>query len=511
MSTITVEISTPEKKRRKASCAKKRSTTHKKNRAEGRSSSKRSQPAKVAKNASETPVKRTGAVRPPAAQRAERKPAPKPPSPKPPTPKTRSTTRSAAGSNPNGGFFSRLFSRSSQSLFRIKRAPYINTPVERLDDGPDVSAAAVVGPQPGEEQQNAESCIAPPAPAIPIRTMPMTTVSGSAPAPLADMKLGGSNRRGATANTNMARLSGAAVVRVNGEGYRLATGSPVFVKQGGIYLLGWISAAKYDGVGGYTYDVALGSKTLTSISEEQLVPIEDATMFGLSDGGSKSPKDDSANIARAASLNRRFKKLATYNRRVGIDPSTLFVAYCGGKNGVMIRRYVNSCTPSSKAILPNNIDSQRPIGMGPKGLTTYFEKHYGISWSAMERPSDSLWDDIAAHANKAATERSKAEERKQSGRKKSTDKAPVVKKSRTEKPAKKAVAAPPTKVKQAPAASEPRPTQQKPKRPTTVKTTTKATTSSTPNPASGASESAKHDEAEKGMQALEALLQKAIQ
>lgn len=57
-----------------------------------------------------------------------------------------------------------------------------------------------------------------------------------------------------------------------------------------------------------------------------------------------------------------------------------FEAYCGGKNGYVVRRYVLDCT-----------DLEKPIGMGPKGLDNFFQRHHGISWNTfLATPSDDL-------------------------------------------------------------------------------------------------------------------------
>lgn len=242
-----------------------------------------------------------------------------------------------------GGFFKSLrsfFTPRPSSLFRIKQPPYTTTPVERLDDGPKVAGNHA----PGLSDQT--------------------------------IRIGGSN-------TLSKKLTGARVIRVNGEGYRLATGSPVFLRQGSIYIYGHIEDATYDGSGSYTYDVAVGRGTLKNISEDDVTPIDDTKALSLSDGPtSKTPAPNQEHAKIVHAMNKKFKLLKTVIEQIE-GQAMFFVAYCGGKYGYMVRRFVLASCPTAGAF-----EAYRPVGMGPKGLDVYFQKRYGMSWTSfLEMPT----------------------------------------------------------------------------------------------------------------------------
>lgn len=462
MSKITVEIETPKKKRSTKGTARKRSTkapcaTPRKKR---RATSKR--PAVVTKApVTKAPAKKATPRKKAAPESAAppRKAAPPKAAPRR-TPARRSTV---------GGFFRSLFTPRSSSLFRIKRAPYTHTPVERLDDGP--------------------------------RNFTST---------LSDQSLRlGSNRADTTA------LTSAHVVRVKGEGYRLATGSPVFVRDGSIFLFGNISGATYD-AGRYTYEVRVGRGVKSGVSEDDVTPIDDTNAIGLSDGPrtrTTAPDPEHAKIVTA--MNKKFKLLKDDLEAVDGQPM-FFVAYCGGKNGYMVRRYVKALCPTQ-----GSFEAYRPIGMGPKGLEAHFQKKYGMSWTSfLEMPTDDVRrrlqkiTNAQADSKKAAT--AKAETKKAKHAAKTARKATVAAKPKKAAPKPKAAPAPKPKkaapkpkaapkatppAKKAPKMTTPKPAAPRPAvKPAPVVKTAAAPAASTSN----------LDAAEEGMKRLEALMAKAI-
>lgn len=315
-------------------------------------------------------------------------------------------------------------------------------------------------------------------------------------------------------------LVSARIVRVKGEGYRLAIGSPVFYREGSIYIFGHITAAHYDGNSGYRYDVTVGRGTIKGVSEDDITPIEDTRSMGLSDGKSKvsAPDPESAKVVRL--MNQKFRKLQS-----AIDQAEgqgiIFVAYCGGKHGYMVRRFVASqCPVEGGNSKRDTFEGFKPIGMGPKGLDAYFQKRYGLSWTGfLEQPTDSVRKKILAvvdrKAGDAQAARAKAEAKKAKAAAKRERKAP---KRTATAPAQPATRSPRTTVKRAPAVANKRPltpkaspvTPRAPK-PSVKMATPKASAPVTPRAAAAPKAAASNlDAAEEGMKRLEALLSKAI-
>jgi len=88
---------------------------------------------------------------------------------------------------------------------------------------------------------------------------------------------------------------------------------------------------------------------------------------GLGDTSLDGLEPTPEQIAFVKALNDKFRRLMS-------PLGATFRAYCGGKAGYMVRRFAPGCDEDD--ILSQN----KPIGMGPKGLETYFQKHYGFSW-----------------------------------------------------------------------------------------------------------------------------------
>ncbi len=100
------------------------------------------------------------------------------------------------------------------------------------------------------------------------------------------------------------------------------------------------------------------------------------------------------------------KALNTKFRRLEDALGAPFRAYCGGKAGYMVRRFSPGCDTDD--VLSQN----KPIGMGPKGLETYFQKHYRISWARfLSAPSDELGPMLAKAADDAAAPRTASKKR----------------------------------------------------------------------------------------------------
>lgn len=100
----------------------------------------------------------------------------------------------------------------------------------------------------------------------------------------------------------------------------------------------------------------------------------------LSDGkgrGVKMPKPE--DIARAKKLNHRFAK---FRSQLGAT----YRAFCGGRDGFMIKRYVESCLADGTPTV--NTTNMKPIGVGPASLAN-FEKWHGISFHQFETADES--------------------------------------------------------------------------------------------------------------------------
>lgn len=89
---------------------------------------------------------------------------------------------------------------------------------------------------------------------------------------------------------------------------------------------------------------------------------------GLGDTSLDGLEPTPEQIAFVKALNDKFRRLMS-------PLGATFRAYCGGTAGYMVRRFAPGCDEDD--ILSQN----KPIGMGPKGLANYFQKHYGFSWS----------------------------------------------------------------------------------------------------------------------------------
>lgn len=315
------------------------------------------------------------------------------------------------------------------------------------------------------------------------------------------VRIGGSN-------SNSKKLTSAHVIRVNGEGYRLATGSPVFLRQGSIYIYGHIADATYDGSGSYSYDVIVSRGTIKNISEEDVTPIDDTNALSLSDGPtSKTPAPNQEHAKIVQAMNKKFKLLKPVIAKIE-GQAMFFVAYCGGKYGYMVRRFVLASCPTSSAF-----EAYRPVGMGPKGLDAYFQKRYGLSWTSfLEMPTAevrSRLEKILAARNdakktataKAEVKRTKATVKKA---KRHTAKSTTTNKAVNTATKKAAVAAPPR------VATPTRKSNAMPKAPIT-KTPPRTRPAAKPVATTqSAKTDANLDAADAGMKRLEALLSKAI-
>lgn len=192
-------------------------------------------------------------------------------------------------------------------------------------------------------------------------------------------------------------------------------------------------------------------------------------------------------LAFVNALNTKFKGLHS-------ELGAHFRAYCGGASGFVVRRFALSCAASE---VEDTLSKYKPIGMGPKGLDKYFQKHYDMSWdSFLKTPSDELRKKLQATSGEKS------------------DKTPA-RRRRAAKPAESAATATPAKVKRAKVApqgaAEP---SSAPKKATTEKNPRPAPKAKTEAPKrmpkqSGA-ENADLDRAEKEMAELKELLQKAL-
>jgi hypothetical protein len=230
--------------------------------------------------------------------------------------------------------FASFFQRRSGSLFRIKQPPYTTTAPERLDDGPNTAySQSVVNESLGDQV----------------------------------IKIGGGEH-------NIRKLKSAKIIRVKGEGYRLANGSPVFVNEEGVFIYGHVLHGEFNGAGQFDYDIVVGKGIMNHVHEDDITPIDDTRTLGLSDGADPDPKD----AHRVAQLNKKFRAAQSAINKVE-KTEVYFVAYCGGKYGYMMKRFVPSmCTPPSGT---RPLEQTKPIGMGPKGLDRYFQRKYGLSWN----------------------------------------------------------------------------------------------------------------------------------
>lgn len=83
--------------------------------------------------------------------------------------------------------------------------------------------------------------------------------------------------------------------------------------------------------------------------------------------GLRQPTEEEVAFVKA--LNEKFIALEDV---LGVS----FRAYCGGKHGFMVRRFVEGCDTA------DTLSSHKPIGMGPIGLEAYFRKHYNLGWQS---------------------------------------------------------------------------------------------------------------------------------
>ncbi len=407
---------------------------------------KRDQPRatkKAAKKSPKPPTKTPKATPRKTTKATPRKPVKKT-STKRAAPRAKKTMRQSVTPRPAA-----TFRRRSGSMFRIKQSPYTDTPVHRLDDGPDVTRDAA--------------------------------------APLADSKSQRSSLRVGKDVAPDEKLKTAVVVRSDGE-YRLAVGSPVFVRDETIYVAGRIVAATRQSAKRFTYEVRMGRKIMTSIIEDDIIPIANegtAGAMGLADSKNASQH---APVVRA--LNMKFRALQPEINTIE-GSKVFFVAYCGGKYGYMVRRYVAAACPKASS---RNLEAYKPIGMGPKGLDSRFQKRYDMSWSkfmssnvttlrsAMKRAIKSDADGQAK-----ASAGSIARNRKKVAKKTATKKRAATKAAKRSKPK----SAAPVK---------------KPARKTAT-----PRRNSAPRPArSKKANGGNLDEAEAGMKRIEAMLAKAI-
>lgn len=194
-------------------------------------------------------------------------------------------------------------------------------------------------------------------------------------------------------------------------------------------------------------------------------------------------------LAFVNALNTKFKGLHS-------ELGAHFRAYCGGASGFVVRRFALSCAASE---VEDTLSKYKPIGMGPKGLGKYFQKHYDMSWdSFLKTPSDELRKKLQAasgeKSDKAPARRRRAAKPAESA---ATATASPAKVKKT-KVAPQGAAEPSSAPKEAAAEKRPRPA-------------SKAKTEAPKRiPKQSGAENADLDRAEKDMAELKELLQKAL-
>jgi hypothetical protein len=146
-------------------------------------------------------------------------------------------------------------------------------------------------------------------------------------------------------------------------------------------------------------------------TDEQL-----ATSCTLDDGKPPSPE----HLKKAMLLNKRFIKFKPLLAKYKSDQNIEYKAFCGGKTGIMVRKYVDNCVTDEYKI-------KKPIGVGQVGLEKFKDWH-GISFEQFSRLGEPMVEGMlkkhlkTKEENAAKTESSKTKKTAKS----STPKLPSI-------------------------------------------------------------------------------------
>lgn len=102
-----------------------------------------------------------------------------------------------------------------------------------------------------------------------------------------------------------------------------------------------------------------GEPSDVSLSQEQL---EDSCT--LNDGKPPKPED----LRKAILLNKRFAKFKDLLAKHKPDQKIEYKAFCGGKTGIMVRKFVDNC-------VTNEFKIKKPISVTPLGLEKFKDWH----------------------------------------------------------------------------------------------------------------------------------------
>lgn len=158
----------------------------------------------------------------------------------------------------------------------------------------------------------------------------------------------------------------------------LVGGASAFTSYKKNYTNSWIGhAAVFTGAGliagGLAHVVGMdksgsGGNALNDGVPE--IPLDEqlATSCTLDDGKPPSPE----HLKKAILLNKRFIKFKPLLNQHKSDQNIEYKAFCGGKMGIMVRKYVDNCVTDEYKI-------KKPIQIAPNGLEKFKDWH-GISF-----------------------------------------------------------------------------------------------------------------------------------
>lgn len=124
----------------------------------------------------------------------------------------------------------------------------------------------------------------------------------------------------------------------------------------------------------------------------------------LDDGKPPSTVD----LNRAKKLNERFRKFKALLAQYKPDQKIEYKAFCGGKDGVMVKKYVDNCVTDSYQI-------KKPIGVGAKTLEK-FKEHHGISFEQFTELNEKLVESQLQRFLEKNPKKSSYEQKKDSGK-----------------------------------------------------------------------------------------------
>lgn len=145
------------------------------------------------------------------------------------------------------------------------------------------------------------------------------------------------------------------------------------------------------------------SEEPSAMQQDEFSEITDEEMT-LDDGKPPSPLD----LNRAKKLNERFRKFKTLLAQYKPDQKIEYKAFCGGKDGVMVKKYVDNCVTDSYQI-------KKPIGVGAKTLEK-FKEHHGISFEQFTELNEKLVESQLKRFLEKNPKKSSSEQKKDSGK-----------------------------------------------------------------------------------------------